>query len=458
MNRFPLTKSAFTYGTRKNQLHLLFLSNKNFQDFSPEQEAERLMLLKKIYAPLYEFNKGPGLTELLESGKLWENYFRPFEFMAWDYNYQVKVKDLLEGIDNLKASIKISPVNILQRITASFSHSSCAIEGNKLPLVETREIWKLLNKNCDLDHFLKNWRMPFPAPKSLSDKPENEREINLDDIKDVHKIMLRDMPVGSYGFEDNDIQNVGEFRKVGVMASDVYETVYPYPEEVLALMKRFIQFRNEYINNNNLHPLIIASRVFSIFVHIYPFIDGNGRVGRSIMAYHLVRSGYPPIIFQHNTPDLLAVCLFLAQAALASKIANHENNDKWAGIKNQESSVNTEVTTVDKINISPIGNTQSKEKSSISKSKRLFHVNFKNLGYNILKSLDDKTVKNIEFSELDSCSECGNDILMSLSRHSHTSLAGIFFIDFVLKKNFFLVLQAYDQPLAVKECRHLRSN
>ncbi|RGB23047.1 fido domain-containing protein [Rhizophagus diaphanus] len=335
MNRFPLTKSAFTYGAHKNQLCLLFSSNKNFQDFSPEQEAERLMLFKKIYAPLYEFNKSPGLTELLESGKLWENYFRPFEFMARDYNYQVRVKDLLEGIDNLKASIKISPVNILQRITTSFSHSSCAIEGNKLALVETQGIWKSLNKNCDLDRFLKNWEMPFPAPKSLSDKPENEvmeirnhllaiyfinnlakleREINLDDIKDVHKIMLRDMPVGSYGFEDDDIQNIGEFRKVGVVAGDVHETVYPYPEEVSALMKRFIQFRNKYINNNDLHPLIIASRIFSTFLHIHPFIDGNGRVGRSIMAYHLVRSGYPPIVFQHNMPGLLAVCLFLAQA------------------------------------------------------------------------------------------------------------------------------------------------
>src|SRR5687767_13344927 len=68
--------------------------------------------------------------------------------------YQIRVKYLLEGIDNLKESIKIPPVNILRRITASFSHSSCAIEVNKLSLVETRDIWKSLNKNYDLDRFL----------------------------------------------------------------------------------------------------------------------------------------------------------------------------------------------------------------------------------------------------------------------------------------------------------------
>ncbi|PKY41808.1 hypothetical protein RhiirA4_396535 [Rhizophagus irregularis] len=54
-----------------------------------------------------------------------------------------------------------------------------------------------------------------------------------------------------------------------------------------------------------------------------------------------------------------------------------------------------------------------REKSSISESERPSLVNIKNLGYNILKSLDDETVGDIDFPELGSCSECGNDILMS---------------------------------------------
>ncbi|CAB4386506.1 unnamed protein product [Rhizophagus irregularis] len=60
-------------------------------------------------------------------------------------------------------------------------------------------------------------------------------------------------------------------------------------------------------------------------------------------------------------------------------------------MENQDSSVNTEATTVDEINIGPIGNTQSKEKSSIPESERPSLVNLRNLGYNILKSLEDKT-------------------------------------------------------------------
>ncbi|GES96968.1 hypothetical protein GLOIN_2v1734374 [Rhizophagus clarus] len=96
-------------------------------------------------------------------------------------------------------------------------------------------------------------------------------------------------------------------------------------------------------------------------------------------------------------------------------------------MENQESSVNMEANTVDEINIGPIGNTQSREKSSIPESERPSLVNLRNLGYNILKSLEDKTVRDIDFPELGSCSECGNDILMfPLKAFSYLSCGHIF--------------------------------
>ncbi|CAB4480796.1 unnamed protein product [Rhizophagus irregularis] len=55
--------------------------------------------------------------------------------------------------------------------------------------------------------------------------------------------------------------------------------------------------------------------------------------------------------------------------------------------------------------------TQSREESSISESERPSLVRYRNLRYNILKSLDDKTVSDIDFPELEPCSECNNDIL-----------------------------------------------
>ncbi|CAB4384263.1 unnamed protein product [Rhizophagus irregularis] len=68
-----------------------------------------------------------------------------------------------------------------------------------------------------------------------------------------------------------------------------------------------------------------------------------------------------------------------------------------------------------------------REKSSIPESERPSLVNLRNLGYNILKSLEDKTVRDIDFPELGSCSECGNDILMfPLKAFSYLSCGHIF--------------------------------
>ncbi|GES88401.1 hypothetical protein GLOIN_2v1511284 [Rhizophagus clarus] len=68
-----------------------------------------------------------------------------------------------------------------------------------------------------------------------------------------------------------------------------------------------------------------------------------------------------------------------------------------------------------------------RKKSSIPESERPSLVNLRNLGYNILKSLEDKTVRDIDFPELGSCSECGNDILMfPLKAFSYLSCGHIF--------------------------------
>src|SRR5581483_3016396 len=79
-----------------------------------------------------------------------------------------------------------------------------------------------------------------------------------------------------------------------------------------------------------------------------------------------------------------------------------------------------------------------REKSSISESERPSLVNLRNLGYNILKSLEDKTVRNIDFPELDSCSECGNDILMSPLKAFSYLTCGHIFHRLCIKKKLFL--------------------
>ncbi|GBB94429.1 hypothetical protein RclHR1_23520004 [Rhizophagus clarus] len=95
-------------------------------------------------------------------------------------------------------------------------------------------------------------------------------------------------------------------------------------------------------------------------------------------------------------------------------------------MENQASLVNTEATNADEINTGPIGNTQSREKKSTPSSDSSF-VRFRNLGYNIFKSLDDKAVRDIDFPELEPCSECNNNILtFPLKEFTHLRCGHIF--------------------------------
>jgi hypothetical protein len=93
-------------------------------------------------------------------------------------------------------------------MAVSFTQNSCSIEG--IMLADTEEIWNLLRKNYNLDDW-RNVEQPLPTPDLLLEKPENvieirnhllathsfcnmlhelEHEIGLDDVKELHRIML----------------------------------------------------------------------------------------------------------------------------------------------------------------------------------------------------------------------------------------------------------------------------
>ncbi|MGH2727981.1 MAG: Fic family protein, partial [Actinomycetota bacterium] len=44
------------------------------------------------------------------------------------------------------------------------------------------------------------------------------------------------------------------------------------------------------------HPIVHAAAHHARFEQIHPFVDGNGRVGRLILNFMLIQSGYPPAV------------------------------------------------------------------------------------------------------------------------------------------------------------------
>src|SRR3989338_2092215 len=66
-------------------------------------------------------------------------------------------------------------------------------------------------------------------------------------------------------------------------------------------MDLLIKFYNE--NKNKLHPLVLGSIFHHKFEKIHPFMDGNGRTGRMLLNYILIKNNYPPLVIRNKNRE-----------------------------------------------------------------------------------------------------------------------------------------------------------
>ncbi|MEX2013096.1 MAG: Fic family protein [Candidatus Levyibacteriota bacterium] len=160
-------------------------------------------------------------------------------------------------------------------------YNSNAIENSTLTLEETEKI--LLQ--IDLDRFISE-REIFEAKNlarvvSYIDKRAKEQELTLEVILSLHKMLIsniRDDIAGRF-------RVAGEFVRVG-------NHVAPQPEDVLELMKKAL---TEYNASSGKNIIKKIAKLHLDFEYIHPFCDGNGRIGRVINNYLLIREGYVPV-------------------------------------------------------------------------------------------------------------------------------------------------------------------
>ena len=160
-------------------------------------------------------------------------------------------------------------------------YNSNAIENSTLSLEETEKI--LLQ--IDLDRYISE-REIFEA-KNLSRVVEyinnkaKEKDLDIEMILFLHKMLISNIR--------DDI--AGRFRKKQEFVR-VGNHIAPAPQEVLERMNNLL---NEYKSNVNKNIIERIAKVHLAFEYTHPFVDGNGRIGRVINNYLLIRDGYVPI-------------------------------------------------------------------------------------------------------------------------------------------------------------------
>lgn len=160
-------------------------------------------------------------------------------------------------------------------------YNSNAIENSTLSLEETEKI--LLQ--IDLDRFISE-REIFEA-KNLArvvgyiDKRAKEQELNKEIILSLHTMLLsniRDDIAGRFR-RDNEFVRVGSH-------------IAPAPQEIERSVDTMITEYNAYVGENIIKRI---AKLHLAFEYLHPFCDGNGRIGRVINNYLLIREGYVPI-------------------------------------------------------------------------------------------------------------------------------------------------------------------
>lgn len=160
-------------------------------------------------------------------------------------------------------------------------YNSNAIENSTLSLEETEKI--LLQ--VDLDRFVSE-REVFEA-KNLArvvgyiDTIAKERELTLDLMLLLHKMLISNI--------QNDI--AGRFRQ-GNEYVRVGSHIAPAPQEVIPRLENMLV---QYNATPQEHIIKRIALLHLNFEYTHPFIDGNGRIGRVLNNFLLIREGYVPI-------------------------------------------------------------------------------------------------------------------------------------------------------------------
>lgn len=170
-----------------------------------------------------------------------------------------------------------------------FSTHSCAIEGNSFSVDDTREL-----KEKGLGMILASKTL-FEAFEMLDHFEAFEYMVqNLQHPLDetLLKEINRRVTSHTLAYRAPDA-TPGEYTTTDMAAGG---TVFGDHEELIARVPRLLESTEQTIVSAATHPMVVAARFHGFYEYLHPFRDGNGRTGRLVSNYILLRMGHPLLI------------------------------------------------------------------------------------------------------------------------------------------------------------------
>ena len=207
--------------------------------------------------------------------------------MAITQSYRKKIQTLREEYASLKEG-KESLLALIDEAEVSESvYNSNAIENSTLTLKETEKI--LLEIELSRRVSVRELFEAKNLNRVIAYKRDQVGKVSL--TKDLILLFHRMLMGGINDAIAGRFRRQGEYVRVGTH-------IAPPPEHVERMIEHTLFV---YDNDIDSYFLDKIARFHLEFETIHPFCDGNGRIGRVIIDFHLLELGFPRIIIRNRT-------------------------------------------------------------------------------------------------------------------------------------------------------------
>lgn len=211
------------------------------------------------------------------------------------FEKQIKEYDSLVKEYKHLVSDKFNKRDFMEYNEILFSAHSCGIEGNSFSVDETRTLKEkglgmipygktLLEAFEILDHF-----QAYEYLLSHMDKPLSEKL-----LKETHRL-LTEHTLSYKTMHDEKPAIPGQYTQTDMCAGD---TIFGDHEKLIKQVPLLLESTQKALDEQTLHPMIIAARFHGFFEYLHPFRDGNGRLGRLFSNFILVKNNLPILIIE----------------------------------------------------------------------------------------------------------------------------------------------------------------
>jgi len=198
----------------------------------------------------------------------------------------LKVEDLKNKLNKLRPLTTEELKRLNEEFMIEYTYDSNAIEGSTLTLQETALV---LKENITIAEKPLNYHLSAIGHRDayyyIEDLLKQKHSLDEKEILNIHSLVLMDRTDAK-----------GKYRKVPVKILGT-SAITAEPYLIKPSMENLI---NWYKNEEEMSFVEKISLFHLKFESIHPFLDGNGRSGRLILNFELMKNNYVPINIKYK--------------------------------------------------------------------------------------------------------------------------------------------------------------